>query len=289
MSAGTQSATSVRMTFVPDLDAYFARIGYRGSREPTRSTLDAIVLAHVRTIPFENLDVLLRRPIDIAPAAIEQKLVRDRRGGYCFEQNGYFLEVLRALRFDVRPLSARVRIGRLREMTPPRTHVFMHVTIDGAPLLADVGVGALSPTASLRFDVEGEQPTPHEPRRLVREGTWSGDLRDPRARIFHQARLGADWVDVAELTLEEMPEIDREVANWFTSAHVRSHFRGRLVVARASEHGRITIADDELTQRGADGVGVTTKLANVEALEEALAEHFGIRLPEGVQAPFPPF
>ena len=277
------------MTFVPDLDAYFARIGYRGSRAPTRTTLDAIVLAHVRTIPFENLDVLLGRGIDITPAAVEQKLVRDRRGGYCFEHNGYLLEVLRALSFDVRPLSARVRIGRPREMTPPRTHTFVHVTIDGVPLLADVGVGALSPTASLRFDLEGEQATPHEPRRLVREGTWSGDLRDPRARIFHQARLGPDWVDVAELTLEEMPEIDREVANWFTSTHPRSHFRGRLMAARASEHGRVTILDDELTHRGPDGVGVTTKLTSVEAMEEALAEHFGIRLPEGVRAPFPPF
>jgi len=275
------------MSHTPDLDAYFARIGYAGSREPTRAVLDAIIFAHVSRVPFENLDVLLGRPIELAPAAVEQKLVRDRRGGYCFEQNGYFLEVLRALAFEVRPLSARVRIGRAREFTPARTHVFVHVTIDGVPLLADVGVGALSPTASLRFDVEGEQATPHEPRRLVREGRWSGDMRDPRARIFHQARLGSEWVDVAELTLEEMPEIDRVVGNWYTSAHPHSHFRGRLVVARATERGRVTIADDQLTLRGADGVGDTRKLESVEALEAALDEHFGIRLP--VRAPFPPF
>jgi N-hydroxyarylamine O-acetyltransferase len=124
---------------------------------------------------------------------------------------------------------------------------------------------------------------------LVREGEWSGALRHPAARIFHQARLGDGWVDVAELTLEEMPEIDREVANWFTSAHPRSHFRGRLVVARATETGRVTIADDELTHRGPDGVGHTRKLADVRALEEALVEHFGIRLPEGARVPFPPF
>ena len=275
------------MTFAPDLDAYFTRIGYAGSREPTREVLDAIIRSHVSRIPFENLDVLLCRPIDLAPAALEQKLVHDRRGGYCFEQNGWLLEILRALGFEVRPLSARVRIGRAREFTPARTHCFVHVTIDGVPLLADVGVGALSPTASLRFDVDGEQSTPHEPRRLVREGAWSGDLRDPRARIFHQARLGTEWVDVAELTLEEMPEIDRVVANWYTSAHPQSHFRGRLIVARASERGRITIADDMLTLRGPDGVGHDRKLESVEAMEAALAEHFDLRLP--VRAPYPPF
>lgn len=70
-----------------DLDAYFARIGYRGPREPTRATLNAIVFAHVGTIPFENLDVLLGRPIELEPEALMDKLVHARRGGYCFEQN----------------------------------------------------------------------------------------------------------------------------------------------------------------------------------------------------------
>jgi N-hydroxyarylamine O-acetyltransferase len=267
-----------------DLDAYLDRIGVPGG-----GTLAEVHRAHLATIPFENLDVLLGTAIDIAPAAIEDKLVRGTRGGYCFEHNGYLLEVLRALGFDVRPLSARVRIGRARESTPPRTHTLVEVTIDAERLLADVGVGALSPTASLRLDVESEQTTPHEPRRLVREGAWSGDLRDPRARVFHQARLGAEWVDVAELTLEEMPEIDREIANWFTSASPRSHFRGRLVVARATEDGRVTILNDELTLRGADGIGRSRKLATATELEAALDEHFGIRLPAAVRAPMPPY
>ena len=69
-----------------DLDAYFARIGYRGPREPTLAALSAIVLAHVQAIPFENLDVLLGRPIDLTPEALERKLIHARRGGYCFEQ-----------------------------------------------------------------------------------------------------------------------------------------------------------------------------------------------------------
>src|SRR5690348_16450027 len=91
---------------VIDIDAYCARIGYRGSREPSLETLHALSHAHVRAIPFENIDVVIGRPIDISRAAIEQKLVRDGRGGYCCEQNTFFLAVLEQLGYRVRPLSA---------------------------------------------------------------------------------------------------------------------------------------------------------------------------------------
>lgn len=276
------------MSFQPDLDAYFTRIQYDGPRRPTRQVLDAVIRAHVTTVPFENLDVLLGRPIELEPAKIESKIVGSRRGGYCFEQNGYFLEVLKALGFEARPISARVRIGRARDFTPARTHMLIRVELDGEALLADVGVGALSLTCALRLDTDEEQATPHEPRRLIREGNWSSQLRDPRALIFHQVRFDDRWEDVAEFTLEEMPEIDRQVANWFTSTHPQSHFKSRLIVARATHSGRITIADDLLTQRGPDGVGIKQKLTSEEDLEEALAEHFGIRL-EGARAPMPPY
>ena len=152
------------MTFAPDLDAYFARLGLDGPRPPTLATLSAIVLAHIRAIPFENLDVLLGRGIDLDPAAVEHKLVHARRGGYCFEHNSHLLHVLGALGFAVTPLSARVRVNRARDDTPPRTHVLVRVDLDGTPWLADVGVGGLSPTAPLRLDPEAEQATPHEPR-----------------------------------------------------------------------------------------------------------------------------
>src|SRR5438552_1743671 len=81
--------------------------------------------------------------------------------------------------------------------------------LDGATWVADVGVGGLSPTAALRLDTEEEQPTPHEPRRIVRQD----------GRLFHQVRLAGDWTDVCEFTLDVMYPIDRELANWYTSTH----------------------------------------------------------------------
>ena len=259
------------MSFAPDLDAYFARIGYAGPRKPTLSVLNAIAGAHTQSIPFENLDVLLRRPILLDPSAMFQKLIHDHRGGYCFEQNGLLLEILNALGFQAAPLSARVRWQRPREFTPPRTHVFLRVDIDGETWMVDVGVGGLSPTSAIRLDDSGRiQTTPHEARRIIRDGS----------HLFHQVLLGGEWSDLYEFTLEEMPLVDREVGNWYTSSHPESHFRTRLIVSRAASEGvRLTLMNNEFSIRGRYGRPDTRKLSSPEALLAVLATHFGLHFP----------
>ncbi len=253
-----------------DLDAYFARIGYRGSRAPTAETLHALTRAHTSSIPFENLDVLLGRRIHLGTDALLEKLVRQRRGGYCFEQNGLLYAVLLAMGFDARPLSARVRIDRPRDYTPPRTHVFVRVEIGGTSYLTDVGVGALSLTGALRLDTQGAQDTPHEPRRIVRE----------EGRFFHQARLGDDWKDVCEFTLEEMPLIDREMGSFYASTHPDSSFKVRLLAARALPDGaRLTLLNDELSFRDRHGKSQVTKIASRADLLATLRAQFGLEFP----------
>jgi len=253
-----------------DLPAYLARIGYTGPREPTLDVLHGLTAANAQAIPFENLDVLLGRRIDLAPDAVFDKLVRRRRGGYCFEQNGLLLGALTVLGFEAVPLSARVRIDRPREVLPPRTHLFLRVEVAGASWLTDVGVGALSLTRAIRFVADEEQATPHEPRRILREND----------RWFHQARLGAAWSDVYEFTGEEMPPIDRELANWFTSTHPESHFLGRLIAARAAPDGRrITLQNGELKIRERDGRATVQTIGSPEELLLVLAERFGLAFP----------
>ncbi len=252
-----------------DLDRYFARIGHAGSRAPTLETLNAIVHAHVQAIPFENLDVLLGLPIDLAPAALERKLIHEQRGGYCFEQNSLLLYVLGQLGYDVHPLSARVRYQKPRDFTPARTHVFVRVELEES-WLVDVGVGAMSPTAALRLEETGPQPTPHETRRLLRENRL----------LYHQVRFGDAWHDICEFTLEEMPLIDREVANWYTSAHPGSHFKNRLLAARALPEGaRVTLLNRELTVRQRDGQAERRMLSSPDELLAVLDEQFGLSFP----------
>lgn len=257
-----------------NLDAYFARIGYAGPRTPTLDALHAITAAHTQTIPFENLDVLLGRRIGLEIEAIFEKLVHQRRGGYCFEQNGLLLHVLTELGFAVAPLSARVRWQRTRLEPAPRTHVFLRVELNGESWITDVGVGGMSQTGAIMLREGEEQATPHETRRIVREdGLW-----------FHQARLKGEWRDIFEFTLEEMPALDREVASWFTSSHPQSHFKNRLLVARALEGGRrLTLQNDELSLRDAKGDAQTRKLASPSELLSVLSEQFGLRFPENTR------
>lgn len=256
--------------YTPDLDAYFARTGYTGPRTPTLATLHAIVAAHATSIPFENLDVLLGRGIDLDPAAVERKLVHARRGGYCFEQNSLLLHVLTALGYAVMPLSARVRWQRPRDFTPPRTHLFLRVDLAGEPWFVDVGVGSSSMAGAIRFVTDLEQPTPHEPRRIVHED----------GKYFHQTRFEGAWHDVYDFTGELMHPIDRELANWFTSAHPQSHFRNRLVAARALPGGgRVSLLNRELTLRRADGTADKRELTSAADLLAVLAEHFGLHFP----------
>lgn len=274
----------IKLTYTPDLDAYFARIGDSGSRQPTLDTLNRIIEAHIRTIPFENLDILLGQPISVELADIEQKLVHRQRGGYCFEQNSLLQQVLVGLGFSVTAISARVRMQRPRSFMPTRTHLFLRVELEGQSWLVDVGIGALSPTAALRLTLDTPQQTPHETRRFVAAGEWTGfDQRAPDAVLHHQVLLGASWEDICEFTLEQMHPVDRELGNWYTSTHPNSHFRNRLIVARSTETGRITLADRELKHRSAAGDSTTRQLNSDEEVLEVLDEEFGLSFPEGTR------
>lgn len=257
----------------PDLDAYFARIGYTGPRDPTLATLTAIHQHHARSIPFENLDVLLGRPIDIAPAAIFQKLVRDRRGGYCFEQNALLRDVLRALGFHVTPLIARVRWKVPAEVCTALTHMFLRVDLAERAFIADVGFGSRSLLVPLALDYDVEQRGFIEPRRLIR--------RD--GLVVHQSFYEGAWFDVYQFTLSEAPTVDFEVGNWFTSTHPQSRFKLNLALSLAGTDCRYALLNRELNIRYADGRTDKRLIATPDELLAVLAEYFGLHFPPGTR------
>src|SRR5258708_6927188 len=130
-----------------DFNAYFARIEYSGDRQPTAGTLRDLHVAHATHITFENLDVMLRQPIRLDLESLEQKLIGNRRGGYCFEQNLLFAAVLERLGFAVTLLQARVRCRAQRVL--PRTHVALLVELAGDRWLSDLGFGSCGLVAAL--------------------------------------------------------------------------------------------------------------------------------------------
>ncbi len=257
--------------FMFDLPAYFTRIGYTGPREPTLAVLRALQLQHMIAVPTENLDVLLGHPIGIDLATLEQKLVHERRGGYCFEQNTLFGAVLRALGFFVTPLLARVRWQVPADHRTGLTHMVLRVEIEGRGWLVDVGMGGVGATAPLALDTEAEQSTPHELRRLLHKSGVT----------LHQMRSGTEWLDVYEFTQNEPVPMDFELSNWYSCTHPKAFFVNNLVVTRVERDRRVIIYNCDFTYRYPDGRAETKNIESPEELLALLAEHFGLHFPAG--------
>jgi N-hydroxyarylamine O-acetyltransferase len=253
------------MTPLVNLEAYQTRIGVDGILLPDLQTLRRIVEGHACSIPFENLSVMADLPVDLEPESIQRKLITERRGGYCFEQNGLLLLVLQKIGFLVKPLSGRVRVDRTRDFTPPRTHLFVEVQFEGQRWIADVGVGGFSLTAPILANTEDSQETPHETRRII--------FQD--GRYFHQVQVKSEWVDVYEFTGEEMPPVDREVANWWTSTHPKSKFKNGIMVARAEPDGtRHAVLNRRYVHRRGEEIVESQELDGASQLHTLLRERF---------------
>src|SRR5882724_4025836 len=124
-----------------DKDAWARRIGYQGPLAPTLEVLEAVVACHSSAISYESIDVLLDRPPRLDAEHLQQKMISQRRGGYCFEQNMLFREALRSLGFDVTSLQARVVRGLAVDAARPALHMILRVELPEGPYLADVGFG----------------------------------------------------------------------------------------------------------------------------------------------------
>jgi N-hydroxyarylamine O-acetyltransferase len=250
-----------------DLAAYFQRIGYAGPAAPTLETLRALQRLHPAAIPFEAIDVLLDRGIDISPRAVDAKLIAAGRGGYCYEHNGLFKRALQAIGFEVEGLIARVNWNAPAGAPPrPPSHMALRVTVDGVPWLADVGFGSCVPTAPLRLDSREPQPTAHETFRLVPAG----------AELQLEAEIGGRWAPVYRLLAAPQLDADYELANWYTATHPESHFRHRLIVTRTTPEARHVLLGGRLTVRSPDGT-IARRFLEADEIERELAERF--RLP----------
>ncbi|MGO9468170.1 MAG: arylamine N-acetyltransferase family protein [Isosphaeraceae bacterium] len=253
-----------------DLDAYLARIGYSGDLSPCLQTLKGLHLAHATHVPFENLDILLGRSIELDLASLHAKLVAARRGGYCFEQNTLFAGVLEAIGFSVTRLAARVRMGT--DHIRPRSHMLLAVAADGAEWLADVGFGGDGLLSPILLD----QREPAEQFGRAFRVDDHGDIK------VLQALRPDEWFDLYAFTLEPQYPIDYVVANHYTSTHPESVFVKTLVVQRMAPMSRWVLRNRELTEITSDG-NATRSLPDDEALLVELARVFGLHFPAGTR------
>jgi N-hydroxyarylamine O-acetyltransferase len=220
----------------------------------------------VTTIPFENLDILLGRPIHLDILSLQAKLVGGRRGGYCHEQNMFFASVLEALSFWVTRLAARVLAAAVQ--LRPRTHMLLWVDIGEASWVADVGFGG-----------EGLlEPIPLTAGWVVPQFAWMVRLLNEGDLWVLQARRDEEWHDLYRFTLEEQPPVDYELATYFTSTHPASPWVRNLVVWLPNQRSRWVLRNRELSEIGDHG---TSRMVvdGDEMLLAVLAECFNLQFP----------
>ena len=253
-----------------DLEAYFARVGFDRAPRATLETLRELHRLHAEAIPFENLAPFLGEPVRLDPASLEEKLVRRRRGGWCFEQNLLFADVLEAIGFPVRRLAARVRWNVPPGVVTARSHMLMLVTVADEPWIADVGFGGQSLTAPLRLAPMVEQATPHETCRLVPEGE----------RFVLEANLAGSWSALYAFELHEQQQADYEVSNWYLANHPQSQFVTGIVAARAAPDRRHALRNARYAIHHRDGRTERRVLASVGEIRTVLESDMRIPLPD---------
>jgi len=248
-----------------NLEAYFKRIGFTGTPRVDLVTLNALMGAHVRAIPFENLDIYSERGVSPEIEAIYDKIVVRGRGGWCYEMNGLFEWVLREIGFDVQRLSAGVRRSTQGDAALGN-HLCLQVTLD-QPYLVDVGFGSSQLSAlPLVEDVSKHYPINIALAR-IEDGFWRLHEGGPGSAVSYDFKPG--WSDKDLLRAHH----ERQVTD------PKSIFRKTLVA-------KIRRGDDYLILRGLvfdfrkPGWKDTKLLNTPEQVSEILSDVFGLVEPD---------
>ena len=230
------------------------------------------------SISFENLDPLLHRPVRLDSVSLQEKMVHQKRGGYCHEHNTLFKTVLEQLGFRSTFLTGRV----LWSVVPnapvlPRTHIILRVETDDGPFIADVGFGG-----------PGAQRQPVRLASGVVQEMSGGRIRIVEDALFLTLEVEHDgeWHEVYRFTVEPILPVDVEVANWFTGTHPQSPFLARLVMHRFLPDGRIALVNRRLTRRYEAKPAEQIMLTTPEAMEEVFESAFGVECPVPVAEVF---
>ncbi|WP_107655226.1 arylamine N-acetyltransferase family protein [Nocardia suismassiliense] len=258
-----------------DLDGYLARIGFDGERAPTLDTLRKLVHAHTTSIPFENLEIILGRTIPLDLKSLQDKLVRQRRGGYCYEHVGLFAAALERLGFGITALHARVTMGATEGLRPA-THALLRVTTsdDDRVWLCDVGFGA-GPLAPIELSTEVGEFTAGDWR--FRLELTRGEL-DSDLWVLHQFDKDG-WHDRYTFAMTPQYRIDFAVGNHFVSTSPRSPFTTRPYAQRFLPDVHRVVDGTTVTTERPDGTSETRQIEATE-LPKILAEEFDIELTE---------
>lgn len=253
-----------------DVPAYLARISYEGPVASTLSVLQRLHVAHLQSVPFENLDIHLGRPISLAEQSLFTKVVMHRRGGFCYELNGLFAALLREIGYGVSLLAAQFPLADGR-VPLEFDHLVLRVEAPGmVPVLADVaaGRGGFAIPLTIATDAVQEQPAAGASFRLLPE--------DHGIRLWRQEPDG-EWERGYCFTWQPRQLAEFEAACQFHQTSPESDFTRKQLCTLMTPEGRITLSDNILiTTR--NRVRQEEPLPDNKAWLAALNNHFGIDL-----------
>lgn len=256
--------TTPPLTFEP----YLKRLGLRKRLKPNLANLGRLQKAHVLQIPFENLDIHAQIPIELDIQRIYNKVILNKRGGFCYELNGLFYELLSHLGYQVRRVSARVYSVE-KGYSPEFDHMALIVTIEDQDYLSDVGFGEFS----------------FGPIALH----WPSQQMDPRG-LFHVDEHPDEYICISKNDdqAEKVPEykfktIAREFGEFngmcqYQQTDPDSHFKAKPLISMATAKGRITLAGRELKIRRGEQL-LVRKIEDQSAFDKAAWKYFRLKVP----------
>ena len=250
-----------------NIKAYLERINYRGSLVSWAETLRALQVAHLLSVPFENLSIHAGQPILLEDDALFSKIVTNRRGGFCYEANGLFAALLRALGFDVEMLSAEVA-NAAGEFGPDFDHMALMVQLERR-WLVDVGFGD-SFLEPLLLDECDEQRQGSRAYQIIPDGNYLVVMRREK---------GEEWKAQYRFTLRPYTFADYAEMCRYHQTSPESHFTRSRICSRATEQGRITLSDMRFittSNSGGQQVRQERTLTSEKEYADVLREHFGI-------------
>jgi N-hydroxyarylamine O-acetyltransferase len=248
-----------------NIDAYLERINYKGARDVNAETLRALQIAHLMSVPFENLSIHSGEPIVLDEDALYTKIVDGGRGGFCYECNGLFAGLLRAMGFDVAMLAAGVARAD-GSFGPIFDHMALMVMLNER-WLVDAGFGD-SFLAPLLLDTRDDQQQGTQRFRLIEKDDHL---------VLMRRNDDEDWQPQYRFTLQPYTFPDYEAMCRFHQTSPDSHFTKGLICSRATEDGRITLSDMRyITTSGPRRVRDEQILSSREEYDRILREQFGV-------------
>lgn len=249
----------------------FKRIGleYYPDAKRDYDLLAKVQYAFQKTVPYENLDIIRGVPLSLDSDDLYKKIVTDRRGGYCFEINGFLGDVFRALGYEVTEYFARYLRGETD--IPMRRHRVLKVICDGKPYLCDAGIGQSAFRLPLLIEDGAVSEQYGETYKIEKEPFLGWVVSD-----FHKG----EWRKFYSFTEEEQLNVDFVAASFWCEKSPDSPFLGAEMFSIKTDTGRITL--DGNVFHIFDGDNVTEKILTEDEMKKAYSEYFGLPYYEGL-------